>query len=232
MYKKPKFSSIIDTIIPVFLIAIIMAFILLSNQYTSGIRDKYTSDFMSIFDAIIEEPCDGYGGINKTAVSIIEHINSLDGKSAVIYLFDEEINDLVPYTSGKTLESYRINPDYAEFDTLLKTEESGYFMVKALKTEFYVHFQWFTIDAPSCTNRYLIVYAIDQGLFEQPLVTNLRYVAVLIFMAYWLKVNFYDRSIYMKILQGTQKRIISKFEYTRIEAAMYDDGKSDDQKIN
>jgi len=218
-FKRGVFSNAMDIILP--LAAIIILLLLITNIRINIEEEQRVvqQSFYEITEAIIENTLDEYYFYAST-LPILNSINNIEAID--IYVYDENINMIAPIVDDDFDIILDMSID-SEFYNMVMNSSHGDFHEFHYRQGYDVWFHWLHVDVMDA--EYLFIYGLDMSKLDYTFPHVLTYLATFLILAFALKTNFVDKMIYMKIMQGNQRRLIDNFAYRK-----YDDIYNGDTK--
>ena len=201
-FKRSKFSSFMDIVLPI--TAIIILSILMYRIYieVGHMRMDYIDDFSSVIHISLTSAVSEEDLINKSEM-MVQYLNSIENKA--VFIYDKTLISL--FAKG----SFQFDlSDGSELHELILTNDRGYLTQIIDGVEQDVRFEW--IYVPSMEKTYLLLYSISKRLMDFTFTYTFTYIAILCILIYAVKVNLVDRMVYATILQKSQKQLIDDFE--------------------
>ena len=214
-FVKSRLSNIIDFFIPIVIVAILVNVIMVSNRNMQLQVDHSGSEYLDIIEYTILN----HKSENIEDIHIIDYMNAVDHKKAVVYaIYNERLEKLLP--DKDVPDPVELIPEMVES---FMTNESGYYRESGLATcNCYnrycnIYFRW--ID--SQFGRLLLIYGIcSDSIVGKKDVSTWVMISIIMVLIFSLKITFFNRWIHMKALH---KAYMDRFEIVNFEIYTEDD---------
>ena len=210
-FKRGIISNVMDILLPLAAIITLIFLITIIRINIEAEQKIVQQSFYQITESIIEKTCDS-DCFQSSTIPILTSINKIDAID--IYVYDEDMNMISP-ASDVQLDMVLDMSIGSELYDLVLNSVDGDLIEIYYKDGYDVWFHW--IYVPVMDKEYLFIYGLDMSKLDYTFPHVLTYLATFIILAYALKTNFVDKMIYMKIMQGSQKRLIDNFSYRKYD---------------